>query len=101
MGMKRYFRPSAKVQKSKRWKALRLVAIRRDGWRCVKCGRYGRMEVDHIESVRTAPEKAFDLANLQTLCPSCHGKKTRLELGFDPISPEREKWRKALTDIDS
>ena len=41
-----------------------------------KCGALGRLEVDHILPVRTHPELAFDLANLQTFA--------RLSLAQDP-----------------
>lgn len=92
MGVK-YHRYSAIVIGSKRWPALRLAAKRRDGFRCVECGAAGRLEVDHIRPVRTHPELAFDLANLQTLCPACHTRKTRIECGHDPLSPERQAWR--------
>ena len=44
--MKDYHRHSAKVTRSKRWKALRLEALRRDGWRCAQCGARGRLEVE-------------------------------------------------------
>lgn len=88
-----YFRHSAHVIASKRWPALRLNAKRRDGFKCVQCGAVGRLEVDHIKPVRTHPELAFDLANLQSLCPSCHTRKTRIECGHDPLSPERQAWR--------
>lgn len=100
MGL-RYDRPSRRVQKSKRWPALRLQALRRDDWRCVQCGRRGRLEVDHILPVRDAPELGFALSNLQTLCPSCHGRKTRLEMGFDPLSPARLKWRDAVAELSN
>ena len=59
MGVKRFKRFSAHVTRSKRWPALRLQALRRDGFRCVKCGARGRLEVDHVEPVRNAPERAF------------------------------------------
>lgn len=98
MGMK-YHRHSAAVIRSKRWKALRLEALRRDRFRCVGCGAAGRLEVDHVEPVRTKPERSFDLANLQCLCPSCHARKTRLEIGRDPLDPQRQAWRDLVQDL--
>ena len=92
----KYERAGRAVYRDKRWPPLRLAAKRRDGWRCVECGSRHRLEVDHRRAVRDAPELAFDLGNLQTLCGTCHGRKTRLEMGFDPLHPEREKWRKLL-----
>ena len=32
-----------------RWAALRRFVLDRDGWRCQRCGRYGRMEVHHVD----------------------------------------------------
>lgn len=99
MGLKRYHRHSARVIKSQRWKALRLQALRRDGWRCVQCGSRHRLEVDHIRAVRHAPEQAFDLGNLQVLCASCHAQKTRIDIGLPPPDPEREKWVALVRDM--
>ncbi|MFZ5693902.1 MAG: HNH endonuclease [Pseudomonadota bacterium] len=96
MGVKTYRRHSAAAIRDKRWPALRLAAKRRDGWRCVKCGARGRLEVDHIQPVRTHPERAFDLQNLQSLCASCHARKTAAETGIAPLSPERQAWRDLL-----
>ena len=96
MGVKRYDRHSAAVLRSSRWPALRMQAKRRDGWRCVRCGATTGLEVDHIRPVRTHPELGFDLGNLQTLCGRCHGAKTRLECGHQPVSPERQQWRDLL-----
>jgi 5-methylcytosine-specific restriction protein A len=92
MGMT-YHRYSAPVIRSPRWPALRLQAKRRDGWRCVECGGVGRLEVDHVLPVRSHPAVAFELSNLQTLCVSCHTRKTRLECGHDPLNPKRQQWR--------
>jgi len=97
MGL-RYPRYSRGVTKSKRWKALRQQALRRDGWKCVACKAVGRLEVDHILPVRTHPELAFDLTNLQTLCASCHSRKTRIECGHDPLDPQRQRWRDLLKE---
>src|SRR5262249_20422003 len=82
-----------RVIRSARWPALRLQAKRRDGFRCVQCGARGRLEVDHIEPVRTHPELAFALENLQTLCAACHSRKTRIEVGHAPLDPARAAWR--------
>lgn len=95
MGMKEYFRHSRAVIRDPRWPALRLAAKRRDGWKC-KCGARGRLEVDHIEPVRKRLDLAFELSNLQTLCPSCHSRKTRIECGLDPLDPKRQAWRDLL-----
>jgi len=90
---------SKRVTSTKRWQGLRLEALRRDGWKCVQCGKAGRLEVDHIKPVRTHPHLAFELANLQCLCPTHHTDKTRIEMGYSPISPERHAWRKLLRDM--
>lgn len=99
MGMKQYRRYSAKVIRSRRWKALRLVALRRDDFACVQCGTRGPLEVDHIKPVRDRPDLSFELDNLQSLCGSCHSKKTRFEVGHKPLPPERQKWRDLLRDM--
>ena len=93
MGLKNYDRYSAAVIRSPRWKSVRLAVKRRDGWCCVTCKAAGRLEVDHIKPVRTHPELAFDLSNLQTLCVSCHSRKTRIEVGLDPLHESRAAWR--------
>ncbi len=94
MGVRRnhWRRHSRHVIDSKRWRAIRFAALRRDNWCCQECGGPGR-EVDHILPVRTHPELAYDLANLQTLCASCHAKKTISEIGLSPLTPERRAWR--------
>lgn len=96
---KEYRRYSAKVTRTRRWKALRLEILRRDGFRCVACRARGRLEVDHIIPVRDAPVLSFEPTNLQSLCPPCHTRKTRLEIGHDPIHPERKKWRDSLKEL--
>lgn len=93
MGLTRWNRNSEYVIRSPRWRALRLEALRRDGWACVQCGARGRLEVDHVQPVRDAPELAFELSNLQALCPGCHGRKTRLECGHPPLTQARQDWR--------
>lgn len=66
---------------SDRWRALRLVALRRDHYRCVICGTSvaakGAARVDHILPVRTHPHLALDLANLRSLCTVCDAQSHR------------------------
>jgi 5-methylcytosine-specific restriction enzyme A len=93
-------RYSDRITRSRRWKALRWQVLRRDGFACVSCGARGRLEVDHIEPVRSRPDLAWDLSNLQSLCPACHTRKTRLECGHDPIAPERAAWREVIRALE-
>lgn len=92
--MRRYDRTGAKIYRTPKWKAARLAAKRRDGWQCIKCGSKTRLEVDHIVALRDGGDP-FELSNLQTLCGSCHAKKTRIEI-FGETDPEKEKWRALL-----
>ncbi len=96
---RRFRRYSKHITRSARWKALRVQALRRDDWQCVCCGARGRLEVDHIKPVRTHPELAFTLSNLQSLCGVCHARKTRIECGHPPPSPERIAWRDAVNEL--
>jgi 5-methylcytosine-specific restriction enzyme A len=87
-----YKRHGASIYKTERWKAVRLMAKRRDGWKCVSCGIKGvRLEVDHIKALRNGGAP-YDLNNLQSLCARCHTKKTRIECGHPEKTPERKAW---------
>lgn len=92
----RFHRYSKRVTATKRWQVLRMEILERDGFRCKECGGRGRLEVDHIKSVRTNPELSFDPDNLQALCPSCHTKKTNIERGRPPPREDRQEWREAV-----
>lgn len=83
--------PGRWALKDRRWPALRLQALRRDGWQCVECGSRVRLEVDHVLPVRDRPDLAFTLDNLQVLCSRCHTRKTASDIGREP-NPERMKW---------
>lgn len=55
-------------------RAMRYDVLRRDGFRCVKCGR-GRedgvkLHVDHIKPVSRGGKSV--MSNLQTLCEDCN-----------------------------
>ncbi len=59
------------VYRSRRWAAVRKVALGAAGYRCSKCGRAGRLEVHHAQSVALDGD-AFDLTNLVVVCRDCH-----------------------------
>jgi 5-methylcytosine-specific restriction endonuclease McrA len=93
---KRY---SKHVTKTRRWQAVRHAVLERDGWACVDCGERRRLEVDHRQPVRTAPELSFDPANCQTLCGPCHSRKTRIEIGHAPLPKPRQDWRDSVQTL--
>lgn len=73
--------------KSGRWKAKRLEILRRDGYICQdpddneKCTGFAT-QVDHIVPLDPDNEDQDPLAdeNLQSLCQSCHSRKTYREV---------------------
>ena len=67
-----------KYGKPRIWQAIRRAVFARDGYRCVQCGRAGRLECDHVKPVKIGGA-LHDLANLQTLCRDCHFAKTGKE----------------------
>ena len=64
---------------SARWAAVRARVLRRDGYRCRDCARYGRItdavEVHHIIHADDDPGRAYDMDNLISLCKACHRKR--------------------------
>ncbi|MCI5110403.1 MAG: HNH endonuclease [Marivita sp.] len=94
-----FARHSAKIIRGPRWKALRMQALERDDWRCVQCGTRKGLECDHIEPVKTHPQLAYVLSNLQILCGACHARKTRIEVGHKALTPKRQQWRDLLRDM--
>lgn len=100
MGLrKEHKRHSRHVTRGPRWKALRMQALDRDEWKCVRCGTRKRLECDHVLPVRTHPELAYSLSNLQILCGACHTHKTRIEVGHKSLTPKRQAWRDLLRDM--
>lgn len=78
-------RPSATARGycSQGWKAARREVLLRDGYQCQApgCGKLvtGRnAHVDHI--IRKSVSGSDETVGLQTLCASCHAKKTRREM---------------------
>ena len=82
-----------RLRSSMRWQRLRDRVLQREPL-CRLCYRKGLVvmaaEVDHIEPIRDAPERAFDVNNLQPLCKRCHIRKSGEE--------RKERNRRARND---
>ena len=92
------WRKGSKRPNYRRWRAVRLLALDRDGWACVKCGRAGRLEVDHRIALEDGGA-VFDLGNLQSLCTDCHFEKSQEERRGGPTPPEVLEWRRYLASV--
>ncbi|MDE2752918.1 MAG: HNH endonuclease signature motif containing protein [Gemmatimonadota bacterium] len=77
----------------RRWARTRRAAFDRDGWRCVECGRAGRLEAHHVTPLHKGGAP-YDLDNLATLCRSCHIDRHRRKL-----TPEEAAWRALVDDL--
>ena len=83
----------------KSWAAVRRAVFARDSFRCVECGRAGKLECDHIAPLQREPgQDPFDPNGLQTLCKACHIEKTRSENRRELTSAEAE-WRRLVDQL--
>ena len=85
-----------KIYSTLRWQLLRSIVKRRDGFRCLVCGKLGgALEVDHIKPVASGGSE-FALSNVQLLCRGCHIQKSRSErLRSSPrtFDQQRKEWQ--------
>ena len=84
---------------ARRWAAVRRDAFERDGFRCVECGRNGRLECDHVTPMQREPgQDPYDPNGLQTLCRACHLAKTTTE-NRRPFTPAEAAWRELVAEM--
>lgn len=62
----------------KDWKKLRAIHKRKEPY-CKECGTPYNLMVDHIEPHNGDIDLFFNENNLQTMCRSCHNRKTSKE----------------------
>ena len=85
--------------RARRWAATRCAVFDRDGWRCVQCGKAGRLECDHVVPLERGGDP-WDMDNLQTLCRNCHIAKTLAEAeARGAATPGRAAWRALVEEI--
>ena len=83
----------------RRWATVRRTVFERGNFRCVMCGRAGRMEADHIVRMEDDPgQDPYDPNGLQALCRACHVEKTRRENRREP-TPAEAAWRVLVNEL--
>jgi len=80
----------------RRWQWTRLKVFERDGWRCRRCSRAGRLECDHVVPLREGGDP-WDMTNLQALCRRCHAAKSAREASKP--DPARDEWLKLRDEV--
>ena len=75
----------------RRWKLTRRAVLERDGWRCTRCGRAGRLEVHHKVRLVDGGDE-YDPDGCETLCRPCHFDRHRQRR---PPSP----WDRLIDDV--
>ena len=50
----------------RRWEQVRRRVLHRDGWRCTKCGKAGKLEAHHVIPLHLGGD-AWAMSNLTTL----------------------------------
>ena len=84
---------------ARRWAQMRRAVFERDGYRCVRCGRPGRLECDHVIPLeRESGQDPYDPDGCQTLCRRCHIEKTRQENRRAP-TPAEAAWRELVAEM--
>lgn len=69
--------PEDLIQRKKFARDIQKKVFERDSYTCKECGKKGGfLQVDHKKSWAKYKDQRFDLDNCQTLCMSCHYKKT-------------------------
>ena len=81
------------------WAIVRRQVFERDGDRCKRCGRAGRLECDHVTPLQREPaQDPYDPDGCQTLCRRCHVEKTRKENRRKP-TPAEAAWRELVAEL--
>ena len=88
----------------RRWAATRRAVFDRDGWRCRRCRKAGRLECDHVVPFERDPDQdPYDPAGCQTLCRGCHIAKTRAERAERerrrPPAPGVAAWGRLVAEL--
>lgn len=71
----------------RQWQEVRALALQRDRFQCCELGCYQQAtQVDHRVPMSEGGAQ-YDLDNLQSMCDSCHSRKTNREMMDDQAKP--------------
>ena len=87
------FHKAAGIDGSLRWRVLRRQIFERDGWRCGRCGKAGRLECHHVKPLHKGGAE-WEPGNLMATCRSCH-----VEMHKRILTPAERKWRDLVRDL--
>lgn len=79
------------LYKSRKWQGLRALQLEQHPW-CSMCG-HKATTVDHIVAHNGDLELFYDPNNLQSLCFTCHNKKTQEESAKKRQEREKNKGK--------
>ena len=65
----------AQQLKSPEWKAKRLEILKRDDYKCAKCGETKKLHVHHLSYTRGCNAWEYPNEQLITLCKGCHSEE--------------------------
>jgi 5-methylcytosine-specific restriction endonuclease McrA len=84
----------ARIWESPRWRRTREAVFKRDGYRCVRCGRprtgprtIGAHHLDPLSE--SDPAGWFDVSRIVTLCSFCHGHQDGTRVRH--VTPQQPK----------
>lgn len=84
------------IYADKRWATMRARILRRDGYLCQQCLRYGKHRaattVHHCYPAGMYPDLAWERWNLVSLCTQCHDAMH--DRGSDLLTALGEQWRR-------
>ena len=66
--------------------------LERDSYRCLDCGRAGKLEVHHVQHLKDGGTN--DPENLRTLCTDCHKLAHQ-----QPLGPEQQALGQLVRDL--
>jgi 5-methylcytosine-specific restriction protein A len=80
-------RSNSSMYNTQKWRLLRNRHLKQEPY-CVICGATDSLQADHIQPPQGDEGVFFDPGNLQTLCVTCHRRKTQMEIDA------RKAWRR-------
>ena len=67
----------------------------RDGYRCTRCGKAGKLEAHHVHGAGVGDP--YEVGHIKTFCRGCHIEHHQLE----KMTPEEIEWRRFRDELRS